>query len=131
VRALDYAKARGAAKVIPLSVSGAFHSSLMKPAAEGMVQHVATATISEPRVAVVVNCTATPTTDPLAIRNELIDQVASPVQWSNTVDFMGAKGVETFIEFGPGRVLTAIIKRMLRKSNCINVNDAASANVQL
>ncbi len=131
VRALDYAKARGAAKVIPLSVSGAFHSSLMKPAAEGMVHHVATATITDPRIPIVVNCTATPTTDALVIRNELIDQVMSPVQWSNTVDFIGSKGVETFIEFGPGRVLTAIIKRMLRKATCINVNDATSVSFQL
>ena len=51
------------------------------------------------------------------------------MQWSRTVEFLGEQGVETFIEFGPGRVLTAIIKRMLRKSNCINVNDATSVRV--
>ncbi|MCC7364149.1 MAG: ACP S-malonyltransferase [Dehalococcoidia bacterium] len=131
VRALDYAKARGAVKVIPLSVSGAFHSSLMKPAAEGMVQHIATATVEAPLVPVVVNCTATPVADELSVRNELVDQVSRPVQWSNTVEYLGAQGVTTFVEFGPGRVLTAIIKRMLRKSNCINVNDAASVRVDL
>ena len=131
VRALDYAKARGAAKVIPLSVSGAFHSSLMRPAADGMIQPVATAPITDPTVPVVVNCTATPTTDGTDIRNELVDQVCRPVQWSSTVEFLGEQGVETFIEFGPGRVLTAIIKRMLRKSNCINVNDAATVQVSL
>jgi [acyl-carrier-protein] S-malonyltransferase len=53
------------------------------------------------------------------------------VQWSRTVEFLGNHGVETFIEFGPGRVLTSVIKRMLRKSNCINVNDAASVRVSL
>jgi len=131
IRALDYAKARGAAKVIPLSVSGAFHSSLMRPAADGMVQPVATAAISSPTVPVVANCTAVPLSDETAIRHELIDQVCRPVQWSQTVDFLGAHGVETFIEFGPGRVLTAIIKRMLRKSNCINVNDSSSVRVEL
>jgi [acyl-carrier-protein] S-malonyltransferase len=131
VRALDYAKARGAAKVIPLSVGGAFHSSLMKPAAEGMVQHVALAAIGEAEVPVILNCTATPASDELSIRHELVDQVSRPVQWSKTVDFMGDQGVDTFIEFGPGRVLTAIIKRMLRKSTCVNVNDAASVHVQL
>lgn len=131
VRALDYAKARGAAKVIPLSVSGAFHSSLMKPAADGLVQPVATAEIAEPSIPVIANCTATPVTAGVAIRHELIDQVCKPVQWSRTVEFLGANGVETFIEFGPGRVLTAIIKRMLRKSACINVNDAASVRVEL
>lgn len=131
VRALDYAKARGAVKVIPLTVSGAFHSSLMKPAAEGMVQHIATATVTDPAVPVIANCTGLPAKDGLALRHELIDQVCSPVRWSNTVDYLGAHGVDTFIEFGPGRVLTAIIKRMLRKSTCINVNDATSVSVQL
>lgn len=131
VRALDYAKARGAAKVIPLSVSGAFHSSLMRTAADGMVQAVATAGIRDPQVPVIANCTATPIGNETAIRHELVDQVCRPVQWSSTVDYLGTQGVETFIEFGPGRVLTAIIKRMLRKSNCINVNDAESVRVQL
>lgn len=131
VRALDYAKARGAAKVIPLSVSGAFHSSLMRPAADGMVQPVATAAISDSSLPIVANCTATPVTAELAIRHELVDQVCKPVQWSATVDFLGTQGVDTFIEFGPGRVLSAIIKRMLRKSTCINVNDAASVRVEL
>jgi [acyl-carrier-protein] S-malonyltransferase len=131
VRALDYAKARGAVRVIPLSVSGAFHSSLMRPAADGMIQPIATASISNPFVPVVANCTATPISDEIAVRHELIDQVCKPVQWSRSVDFLGAQGVETFIEFGPGRVLTAIIKRMLRKSNCVNVSDASSVRVQL
>jgi [acyl-carrier-protein] S-malonyltransferase len=67
----------------------------------------------------------------MAVRHELIDQVCRPVQWSKTVDFLGAQGVDTFIEFGPGRVLTAIIKRMLRKSTCVNVNDASSVLVNL
>ena len=131
VRALDYAKARGAAKVIPLSVSGAFHSSLMRPAADGMVQPIATAAIFAPLVPVVANCTATPVSEDVDIRHELVDQVCKPVQWSSTVEFLGEHGVETFVEFGPGRVLTAIIKRMLRKSNCINVSDATSVRAAL
>lgn len=131
VRALDYARARGAAKVIPLSVSGAFHSSLMRPAAEGMVEPVAGVAIQHPIVPVVANCTATPIHLDIQIRNELIDQVCRPVQWSKTVEFLAEQGVDTFIEFGPGRVLTAIIKRMVRKSTCINVNDAANVVVQI
>ena len=131
VRALDYAKARGAAKVIPLSVSGAFHSSLMRPAADGLVQPIAMANVLDPVVPVIANCTALPINESLAIRHELIDQMCRPVQWSKTVDYLGTAGVETFIEFGPGRVLTAVIKRMLRKSNCINVSDATSVRFQL
>lgn len=131
VRALDYAKARGAAKVIPLSVSGAFHSSLMRPAAEGMATQVATANVGEPLIPLIANCTATPVNDETGIRHELVDQIAKPVQWSRTVEYLGEQGVETYIEFGPGRVLTAIIKRMLRKSNCVNVHDAESVRVTL
>lgn len=130
-RAMDFATARGATRVIPLTVSGAFHSSLMKPALDGMVKPIATANIVDPLIPVVANCTATPITDEIAIRHELVDQVCRPVQWSRTVDFLGESGVSTFIEFGPGRVLSGIIKRMLRKATCINVNDAASLNVEL
>jgi [acyl-carrier-protein] S-malonyltransferase len=131
VRALDYAKARGAAKVIPLSVSGAFHSSLMRPAAEGMATQVATANVADPMIPVIANCTAAPVSNETDIRHELVDQIAKPVQWSRTVEYLAEQGVETFVEFGPGRVLTAIIKRMLRKSNTINVNDAESVRVSL
>ncbi|GAB4333028.1 MAG: ACP S-malonyltransferase [Dehalococcoidia bacterium] len=131
VRTMDYAKARGAAKVIPLSVSGAFHSSLMRPAADGMIQPVATAAIRDSLIPVVANCTAMPIRHDTEIRHELVDQVCKPVQWSNTVEFLAANGIDTFIEFGPGRVLTAIIKRMVRKSTCINVNSAESVRVEL
>ena len=131
VRALDYAQARGAKKVIPLSVSGAFHSSLMRSAAEGMVNPVATTSFSELQVPVVANCTATAINDITIVRNELVDQVHRPVQWARTVEFLGEQGVDTFIEFGPGRVLSGIIKRMLRRSTCITVNNAESVHVEL
>ena len=131
VRALDYAQARGAKKVIPLSVSGAFHSSLMRSAAEGMVNPVATTSFSELQVPVVANCTATAINDITIVRNELVDQVHRPVQWARTVEFLGEQGVDTFVEFGPGRVLSGIIKRMLRRSTCITVNNAESVHVEL
>ena len=131
VRALDYAQARGAKKVIPLSVSGAFHSSLMRSAAEGMVNPVATTSFADLQVPVVANCTATAIDDITIVRNELVDQVHRPVQWARTVEFLGEQGVDTFIEFGPGRVLSGIIKRMLRRSTCITVNSAESVRVEL
>ncbi len=131
VRALDYAQARGAKKVLPLNVSGAFHSSLMRSAAEGMVNPVATTTFSELQTPLVANCTATSIEDLTVVRNELVDQVHRPVQWARTVEFLGEQGVETFIEFGPGRVLSGIIKRMLRGSTCITVNSAESVRVEL
>jgi len=103
----------------------------MRPAAESMVQPEATANIGANSMPVIANCTATPNDDSNDIRHELIDQVCRPVQWSRTIEYLGDQGVTTFIEFGPGRVLTAIINRMLRKSTCINVNDAASVIVDL
>jgi [acyl-carrier-protein] S-malonyltransferase len=96
-----------------------------------MVHHVATAAIDDPLLQVVANCSGTPISSELDIRNELVDQICRPVQWSRTVDFLGEAGVTTFIEFGPGRVLTGIIKRMLRKSTCLNVNDADSLSLPL
>jgi len=131
IRAMDYAKARGAVKVIPLAVSGAFHSSLMRPAGEGMVQPVGEAPIRDAIVPVVANCTARPIRDELSIRHELIDQVCQPVQWSATVEYLANQGVHTFIEFGPGRVLAGIIKRMVRKANVYNVNSAESLELKL
>ena len=80
---------------------------------------------------VVANCTATAIDDLTAVRNELVDQVHRPVQWARTVEFLGEQGVDTFIEFGPGRVLSGIIKRMLRRSTCIAVNSAESVRVEL
>ncbi|MEZ4492503.1 MAG: ACP S-malonyltransferase [Dehalococcoidia bacterium] len=130
-RALDYAKARGAAKVIPLSVSGAFHSSLMRPAGDGMVQPIATANFADAMVPVIGNCTARPITEANELRGDLVDHICRPVQWSNTVEWLGDKGITTYIEFGPGRVLTAIIKRMQRKATCINVSDAESVSIDL
>ena len=112
-------------------MSGAFHSSLMRPAAEGMVNPVATTTFGELQVPVVANCTATAIDDVTLVRNELVDQVHRAVQWARTVEFLGDQGVGTFIEFGPGRVLSGIIKRMLRGSTCITVNSAESVHVEL
>jgi [acyl-carrier-protein] S-malonyltransferase len=78
---------------------------------------------------VIANCSGSPIGTELAIRNELVDQICRPVQWSRTIDFLAEQGVSTFVEFGPGRVLTGIIKRMLRKSTCINVNEAGAVSV--
>ena len=131
VRTMDYATARGAKKVIPVKVSGAFHSSLMQPAADGLIQPVATVPMKEPVVPVIANCSGTPITSDTAIRHELVDQVTRPVQWASTVEYLVEQNITTFIEFGPGRVLTGIIRRMHRKSTCMNVNSADSVELNL
>jgi [acyl-carrier-protein] S-malonyltransferase len=131
VRALDYAQARGARKVVPLNVGGAFHTSLMMPASEGLTQPIATVSIESPIAPIVANCDARPINEATEIRNELLDQVYKPVQWSKIVNFMDDQGVKTFIEFGPGRVLTGLVKKMVRTASCIAVNDAQSVHFDL
>lgn len=128
---MDYAKARGAGKVIPLSVSGAFHSSLMRPASDAMVQPVATAAITDPLIPVIANCTALPIDTDLAVRNELVDRSAARSSGATPSNTSAPRESRRLSNSAPGRVLTAIIKRMLRKSTIINVNDANSVKVSL
>ncbi|MBI4328273.1 MAG: ACP S-malonyltransferase [Chloroflexi bacterium] len=122
--ALKLAEARGAKRVVPLRVSGAFHSSLMAPAVEGMRKALSVVNPRSPRVPVIGNVTAQPLTNPKAIQEELIKQISSPVQWNRTVRYMAAQGVKTFVEIGPGSVLTGLVKRIVPEAEAINVSKA-------
>jgi [acyl-carrier-protein] S-malonyltransferase len=121
-RAIELAKERGAQRALELNVSGAFHSRLMGPAAKGLASPVASASIEAPAVPVVANATATAMADAGAIREELCAQVATAVRWHDSVTLMAAAGVTTFIEFGPGRVLTGMVKRLAPAATLINVS---------
>jgi [acyl-carrier-protein] S-malonyltransferase len=120
-RALELAKERGAQRALELNVSGAFHSRLMGPAAEGLATAVNNARIEAPRVPVVGNASATCLLDAEAVREELRRQVAAPVRWHESVTLMAAAGVSTFLEFGPGRVLTGFAKRLVPGASLVNV----------
>lgn len=126
VRAVDLATAMGARHTIPLRVSGAFHSSLMEPAREAMAQVISEVEFRDPSVPIVVNCTAEPMTTAFEIKEELINQISSCVQWQRSVEFMVANGVSTFIEVGPGKVLSGLIKRIDRHAKILNVGDTGS-----
>jgi [acyl-carrier-protein] S-malonyltransferase len=126
LRAMDLAKARGALKVTQLRVSAAFHSSLMQPAVDGMRQALFDAIMNDPRIPVVGNCDAGPLETAKAIKDELTRQVATTVQWQRSVEFMVKSGVSTFVEIGPGRVLSGLIKRIAKTASVRNVGDAAS-----
>jgi len=126
LRAMDLAKARGAARVTELKVSGAFHSSLMQPAVEGMRRALFDSALHDPRIPVVGNCDGKPLLTVRDIKDELARQVASAVQWQRSVEFMVRAGVSTFVEIGPGRVLSGMIKRIARGASVRNVADAAS-----
>ena len=120
-RAIELARARGAKRVIPLSVSAAFHSPVMQPAADSLAQSLATADIHDATIPIISNITATPLTNASAIRKELAEQVAAPVQWIRTIDYLTNVGVSIFIEIGPGQALTGMIKRIAKGVTTLTV----------
>lgn len=126
VSAIDLARALGAKRAIPLVVSAAFHSSLMKPAVPGMRLAVAQAEIKDPQFEVVSNITGRPLSNRVDVRRELVNQISKPVQWIRSVEHMHDNGVETFIEVGPGKVLTGLIKRIREGVEVLNVGDVDS-----
>ncbi len=112
-RAGAAAKEAGAKRVVPLPVSGAFHSPLMAYARDGLAEALESATIRAPRFPVYLNVTARPTTDPDEIRRRLLDQLTAPVRWAQTLEAMRADGAGRFVEVGAGNVLAGLAKRTL------------------
>jgi [acyl-carrier-protein] S-malonyltransferase len=124
--AMEQAKARGAARVVPLQVSAAFHTPLMQPAYDRMAEVLSKICFKEPAVPVIANTTAQPITTAEAVKTELLTQLCNCVQWRGSVEYMIQAGVNTFIEFGPGRVLTGLIKRINKDVQTFNLSDVAS-----
>jgi [acyl-carrier-protein] S-malonyltransferase len=114
-QATELAKAKGAQRVIPLQVSGAFHSHLMEPAVEGMSHAISTLTFRDATIPIIANTTALPLTSAPALRAELLSQLLNCVQWQKSIEHMIKEGVTTFVEIGPGQVLTGLIKRISSK----------------
>jgi [acyl-carrier-protein] S-malonyltransferase len=127
-QACALAKERGAKRALPLKVSAAFHSPLMRDAAEGLAMAVAQAEILDAHTPIISNVTAEPLVQASAIRHELIAQVTSPVRWIASVRRMVAEGVDTFVEIGPGSVLTGLIKRITPDARLVNVSDLTGAH---
>lgn len=125
-RAMELAGERGARRVIPLAVSIASHSPLMQPAAESFAKIVARVDFHQPRVPVVANVTAAPITTVAEIREELVGQLTSTVRWVESVQYMIAQGVTTFVEIGPKNVLAGLIKRISKEVRVVSVEDMAS-----
>ena len=125
-RTMDLAQSRGAVGVVPLEVSGAFHSQLMEPAVAGMTRAISQVNFNTPEVPIVANCTAQPIATSDAIKEELIQQMCSCVRWQPSVEYMVNAGVDTFIEIGPGIVLSKLIKRISRKVQVLNMGDLES-----
>ena len=115
-RAMELAAQAGARKVIPLAVSIAAHSPLMGFAQEGFNQAVDAAPISDPALPVIGNVSAAPLTDAAQIRADLRAQLRSRVRWTESIQYLLAQGVDTFIEIGNGEVLLGLVKRINRKT---------------
>lgn len=122
-KATALAKARGARRTIPLQVSGAFHTSLMQPAADGMADVIAPLSFRDPLIPIIANTTAQPLTTAEVVKAELLRQLCGCIQWQHSIEFMINDGVSTFVEIGPGKVLTGLIKRISKDVKTVNIGD--------
>jgi len=119
-------KARGAKRVLRLNVSAAFHSPVMASAAAKLRQAIEQVPVRAPRWPVVGNVSARPLTTEADIRQELAAQIAAPVRWEASVKAMLVGGATRFVEIGPGKVLTGLLKRIAPEAEALNVSDADS-----
>lgn len=119
--ASNLAKARGARRLVPLKVSGAFHSSLMEPIIGEFSAALLNTTFRPPAIPIVANVTAQPLVDVESIREELLHQLRRCIQWQPTVEYMAQNGVNIFYEIGPGSVLTGLVKRIEPAAQTFNI----------
>ena len=113
-KAIEILKEKGAKRAIKLAVGGAFHSPLMEPARLELEEAIRNTVFSKPICPVYQNVNANPSTDPGAIKSNLVSQLTSPVQWTQSVINMISDGATSFVEVGPGCVLSALIKKINR-----------------
>ena len=109
-------------KSITLPVSAPFHCSLMNPAAVKMKEKIDNINFKKPEYEIISNVTSLPTNNPIDIKNLLVQQIYSKVRWRESILFMGGEKINDFIEIGPGKVLTGLVKRILPSSNSFNIN---------
>lgn len=131
-RAVPIAEKMGATKAIELKVAGAFHSEMMRPAAEALDKALAGCSIAAPSaIGVIANISAEYYTAADGIRQGLICQLLQPILWQKCMEKLLADGVDQFYEIGPGRVLTGLMKRIHRRANVINISNLESLNAVL
>ena len=130
-RAIELAKAQGCKKAIPLPVSVPVHTPLMQPAADRLAKDLAAVRWADLSAPLVNNAEARAISRASEIQASLVRQLPSSVLWEDTVQTMGKMGVTTFVEIGPGTVLTGLIKRILPEAKLLNVNDPKSLDATL
>jgi [acyl-carrier-protein] S-malonyltransferase len=119
-RASELAKARGARRAVPLQVSAPFHCALMKPAEERLAPELRAVRAQDPRVPVVANVDAQPKRDAHGAIEALVAQVSAPVLWEAVVQRLASEGVTTYVEVGPGAVLSGLVKRIHRDATVVS-----------
>jgi [acyl-carrier-protein] S-malonyltransferase len=122
-RAVQAARDAGAKRAVPLSVSAPFHCALMRPAAEQLRPVLESIQFAEPAIPVYTNVDAAPVTEGAAAREALLRQVDHPVRWHEAAQAMVAAGFDTFVEAGPGRVLSGLMRRVAKDLRVMNVAD--------
>jgi [acyl-carrier-protein] S-malonyltransferase len=124
-RAIEIAKARGFRKAMLLPVSAPFHCAMMKPAADRLAAVLEAVSVSDLTVPVIANADAAPNALKERVKSLLVTQVCSPVLWEQSVNVMSALGVTKFVELGPGKVLSGLVKRISKEAHLANIEDIA------
>ena len=119
-RAGERARMMGARRVVPLPVSAPFHCALMKPAEERLAPELRALPVQNPRVPVVANVDAEPKRDAAAAIEALVEQVSAPVRWEAVVGRLASEGVTTYVEVGPGAVLTGLVRKIHREATAVS-----------
>jgi [acyl-carrier-protein] S-malonyltransferase len=125
-KAVRFAIDAGATKTVFLNVSGPFHSSLMTSASEKMAEELVKYNFNTPSFGVYTNCDAAFTFDVSVIKEKLVKQIRSPVNWDESMKNIIAAGFDKFVEIGPGRVLSGLLKRIDKSKKALNVEDSKS-----
>ncbi len=125
-RAVELAKARGARRAVLLNVSAPFHCALMQPAQERLAQDLEAVEIADPQIPLVNNVDAQVVGSALAVRDGLKRQVTAAVRWEESICVLRAEGVQLFVEVGPGKVLTGLLRQIDRQAEGLHVEDLAS-----
>jgi [acyl-carrier-protein] S-malonyltransferase len=125
-RAVPLLKARGAKRAVPLKVSAPFHCALMMPAQERLAEALSEVAFQDPRVPLVTNVDAALIRTAEEARASLVRQVSSPVRWRESVELLEREGVRSFVEVGPGKVLSGLVRQTAPQVQCLNVEDSQS-----
>jgi [acyl-carrier-protein] S-malonyltransferase len=125
-RATEICKERGAKRVVALQVSAPFHCALMQPAQDRLAELLRSLNFAQPAIPVAVNVDASLVTNPAQLRDALIRQVTGTVRWVESVRLLIAQRPTFFVEVGPGKVLTGLMRQIDRSQSCVNIEDEAS-----